>query len=283
MKKFLATTFLLFLSMLPTLGQHSYGWKGDSGKKKAPPFYSNPRYASMTIAPKSDLSGDMPPIWDQGTLGSCTAQGIARIIDFAHKKATGRFIGPSRLFIYYNERVLENTIEIDSGAQIVDGIRSVASTGACLEEGCALFSKRRECWPYEIAKFAVKPPQEAYRAAQFYKALRPYKVNNADGRSIRLALSNGLPVVFGSLVYSGIERVTSSNPVLEMPRRGERPSGGHAMTISGHDDVKQLYLIDNSWGTSYGVNGRFYIPYAYIHNPRLTEDAWIIEAVTTKK
>jgi C1A family cysteine protease len=53
---------------------------------------------------------------------------------------------PSRLFIYYNERVMEHTVSQDAGAQIRDGIKSVNHIGACPETD----------WPYVIANFAKK-------------------------------------------------------------------------------------------------------------------------------
>ena len=271
---------LLCLFILPAgeaadkpIRKHAFGWKGDAPGKKATPFRLSPKYSQMQISVKSDLSNLMPPIQDQGTVGSCTGNGIGRILDYAHKKATGRFFTPSRLFIYYNERVMEGTVYEDAGAQIVDGIKSVMQLGACVEGICTLYGQ----WPYEVDKFAVKPPDIAYQKALNYQALHAYKVNNADGRSIRMALSNGLPVVFGALVYPDIERLNAQRYVLSMPKKGEMYIGGHCMVITGHNDGTQLYLVDNSWGTSWGLRGRCYIPYAYIHNARITEDCWVIE------
>ncbi len=89
-----------------------------------------------------DLRSKFPPAYDQGELGSCTANAIAGAIQFGRRKHKQKpdFI-PSRLFIYYNERAMEGTVSVDSGAQIRDGIKSVVKQGACSEK----------TWPYQIS------------------------------------------------------------------------------------------------------------------------------------
>lgn len=248
-----------------------FGWVGDSGSKPAAPFALRPGFTAVKIAPKSDLTALMPPIWDQGELGSCVGHGMARAIDYATHKQTQGFYGPSRLFLYYSARVLEGAVEQDQGCQIVDAVKGARFYGAPSEA----------LWPYNVQDFARRPPEQVYADGLTRQTLKAWKVDNTDGRSIRKALSEGFPVVFGSLVYRGIYNVTADKPVLPMPRRGERPIGGHCMTITGHDDARQVYTVDNSWGTSWGKAGRCFIPYAYIHNPRLTEDCWVVEQVET--
>ena len=102
---------------------------------------------------KVDLRPQCPPVYDQGQLGSCTANGIAAAIEFDQRKQGNKEFVPSRLFIYYNERVIEGTVSQDSGAQIRDGVKVVAKLGAPPETD----------WPYNIAKFAQKPPRAGLR------------------------------------------------------------------------------------------------------------------------
>src|SRR5437763_15228736 len=106
--------------------------------------------------PSVDLRAECPPVYDQGQLGSCTANGIGGAIEFDQRKQGTREFSPSRLFIYYNERVIEGTVSQDAGAQIRDGIKTVAKLGAPPETD----------WPYDISKFTQRPPTQAYSDAK---------------------------------------------------------------------------------------------------------------------
>src|SRR5437016_11006671 len=121
-----------------------YGWVPDLPDQRDQ-LYSAPVATLQTLPPQMDLQPQCPPVYDQGQLGSCTANAIGAAIQFDRMKQnlSPNFV-PSRLFIYYNERVMEGTVSTDSGAQIRDGIKSVAKQGACPEPD----------WPYDIAKFA---------------------------------------------------------------------------------------------------------------------------------
>src|ERR1035437_9142925 len=79
---------------------------------------------SIVLPTKVDLTGKMPAVYDQGQLGSCTANAIAGAFEYAIDKEVKPDFTPSRLFIYYNERVIEGSVKTDSGANIRDGIKS---------------------------------------------------------------------------------------------------------------------------------------------------------------
>ena len=128
-----------------------YGWTPDLPDQRDF-LYAAPTPYQQNLPSSVDLSKKCPPVYDQGQLGSCTANAIAAAIEFDQKK---RFV-PSRLFIYYNERVIEGTVASDSGAQIRDGIKSVATQGVPPETD----------WPYKIAAFDQKPPAKAYSDAK---------------------------------------------------------------------------------------------------------------------
>ena len=96
----------------------------------------------------------MPNVYDQGDLGSCTANAIAAAYEFETRKQALADFMPSRLAIYYGERVIENTVKSDAGAEIRDGMKVIAKSGVADES----------LWPYDIRKFAVAPPR-AYTTA----------------------------------------------------------------------------------------------------------------------
>ena len=70
-------------------------------------------------------------------LRDLAANAIAAAIQFDRmKQKLPQIFMPSRLFIYYDERAIEHTIDSDSGAQIRDGIKSVGKLGDCPEAEC---------------------------------------------------------------------------------------------------------------------------------------------------
>lgn len=247
---------------------HKFGWIGDDGSKPVRMMGLH-QWPITTPAASSDLTPKTPPPYDQGPLGSCVGNGTTLAWDMVYFCATGRHLPLSRLMVYYNARAAEGMTGSDSGCQIVDAMNSLMQLG----------SAKETLWPYTISKFRTKPGKPAYTEALKHRVIRAYKIDNTDGQSVRLALTNGRPVVFGSMVYAGIQTVTKSAPIIPLPRKGERPIGGHCMTIIGHDDARQLYRVQNSWGSSWGDGGRCWIPYAYIHNGHLTEDVWVPDEV----
>jgi len=212
-----------------------------------------------------DLRSKFPPVFDQGNLGSCTANALCGVVAYDNPKLIG-----SRLFLYYNERRLENDIPDDSGALLIDGIKCLVNYGICPET----------TWPYYISKFAVKPPQTCYNDALKHKALIVHNINN-DLASMKNALISGCPFVVGILVYESFESASvASTGNVPMPNvNKEQLLGGHAIVCVGYDDTKKHWIMRNSWGSSWGVNGYFYLPYAYLLDSNLTSDLWTINKV----
>jgi C1A family cysteine protease len=246
---------------LPVRKIQGYGWAPDlpDGRDL---LYAAPHAQITNLPPSVDLRGKCPPVYDQGQLGSCTANAIGAAVEFIHRP---QFV-PSRLFIYYNERKMEGTIASDAGAQIRDGIKSVATQGACPETD----------WPYDITQFAVQPPPPAYANALNTRATRYYRVVQDIGQ-IRGCLAEGFPLVFGFTVYEFFEgSEMADSGILTLPAAGEQVVGGHAVMAVGYDDSEQTMLVRNSWGDQWGMDGYFKMPYAYITSHRLASDFWTI-------
>ena len=271
MKNLLLAAVLL-VSTTSLAQERRFGWLGDSGQKRVM-MMAPSAWPIEEPAAQSDLTRGLPSVFDQGNLGSCVAQGTAVAWSYAHNASTRDQYALSRLMIYYEARKAIGTTSWDSGSQIVDAVNWLQRWGSCKES----------LWPYDISRFKAKAPNAAYTEAKNHKAVSVRKVDNTDGVSIRLALTNGYPVVVGSLVYNGIYKISSRNYVLEMPRSGERPVGGHCYLLTGHDDARKLYRARNSWGSRWGKSGDFYLPYAYIDSGRITEDCWVIIAVTKSR
>lgn len=247
-----------------------YGWLPDLPDHRDFIYAAAPEYLGTNLPKSVDLRAKCPPVYNQGQLGSCTGNSIAGAIQFEQMKQKLPDFVPSRLFIYYNERVMEGTVKTDSGAQIRDGIKSVATTGACPESD----------WPYVIAKFSAKPPRKAYSDAAMDLATSYQRVPQVLNQ-LKGCLASGYPFVFGFSVYESFEspQVAKSGHA-SMPGANEKQIGGHAVMAVGYEDANEWFLVRNSWGTTWGMKGYFTLPYAYLTDSNLSDDFWTIRLVS---
>jgi C1A family cysteine protease len=214
---------------------------------------------------KVDLRPLCTKVEDQGQLGSCTANALAGALEFLERKDKVLFQDFSRLFIYYNERVLEHTTTSDSGAMLRDGIKTLAKQGACSEKS----------WPYVVSKFKAKPKAGCYKEAQEHQITSYFRINTVD--EMRTCLAEGFPFVFGFTVYESFEsQEVSRTGIVNMPKPNEKVLGGHAVLAVGYDDSKKRFLVRNSWGEGWGIKGYFTMPYKYLGNRDLSDDFWTI-------
>lgn len=211
-----------------------------------------------------DLRPKMPPVYDQGQLGSCTANALCAALQCAHPT---RPMG-SRLFLYYNERRMEDDVPDDAGAQLSDGVSCLETVGVCPESE----------WPYVVSKFAVAPPSRCYIDASKNRASYASYAVPADAATMKRVLAAGHPFVVGIAVYASFESAAvAATGVVPMPRpAAEQCLGGHAILCVGYDDARGTWTMRNSWGAAWGDRGYFYLPYAYLLDAALASDAWAV-------
>ena len=255
-----------------------YGWKPDLPDHRD--FtYAVPHPTAAALPPKADLRPSCPPVYDQGQLGSCTANAIAGAIEFEQKKQKLPEFTPARLFIYYNERIMEGTApSVDSGAQIRDGIKSVAQQGACKETSWTYDDTGNNGNPCPKCKYALKPTPACYKEALQYKVKAYQRLDNTNLNTLKGCLASGFPFVFGFTVYESFESPqVAKSGIVSMPTSSEKVVGGHAVCCVGYDDSKQLFIVRNSWGTGWGLNGYCMMPYTYLSSSNLADDFWTIQ------
>lgn len=254
----------------PTRRNQGYGWTPDLPDQRDL-TYAVPVGVMASIPANVDLRAKCPPIYDQGQLGSCTGNAIAGALAFDQmKQGMPNVQTPSRLFIYYNERVMEGTVASDAGAQIRDGIKSVAQQGDCPET----------LWPYVITKFAVKPSKPCYANAAKHKAIN-YQSVSQNIADMKGCLASGYPIVVGFTVYESFETPqTATTGVIPLPNpSSEKVLGGHCVMVVGYDDASHVFVCRNSWGTGWGQAGYFTMPYSYLIDNNLASDFWTVRVV----
>jgi C1A family cysteine protease len=255
-----------------------FGWVKDTPDPRDLLFTASPVVAAKPLPKSADLRPGCPPVYDQGQVGSCTANSIAGAFEFSQKKQMLTDFMPSRLFIYYNERVMEHSVGQDAGAQIRDGIKSVVKQGVPPESE----------WPYseDLSVVTSKPNSQAYTDALEHTVISYHRISARTApvflNLMKACLADGYPFAFGFTVYSAFEGPeVAKTGILKMPNmKKEEVVGGHAVLAVGYDDKMKAILVRNSWGTGWGLKGYFWMPYAYISDPKLASDFWTIRGVT---
>ena len=249
---------------LETGKKQGYGWVPDLPDHRDQ-LYGVVRRMAAKPPSSVDLRPKCSPVEDQGNLGSCTGNSLAGAVEFLEKKDGVPFINVSRLFIYYNERVIEHTVNEDAGAMIRDGIKALVKQGVCSEKK----------WPYVVSKFTKKPSSACYKEARNHQVTAYARIQTLD--EMRGCLAEGYPFVFGFTVYESFESdQVAKTGVAPMPKPKEKVLGGHAVLAVGYDDAQKRFLVRNSWGTGWGMKGYFTLPYDYLADRNLSDDLWTI-------
>lgn len=213
----------------------------------------------VTFNPEEvDLTEYLPPVFDQGQEGSCTAASGKGVMETLERQAGRPYTPLSAAFLYQAERTLQGTLYQDSGARLRDTELALTSVGVPPE------------------------PDDPYTPADFVVNFTPAMV--ADARAHRIAegwwcptvpemlsaLTAGYPVQIAVLVYQSFESpYTLQSGQVVMPGLGEQLMGGHAMYMHGYRLRETTPIIGrgmwrNSWGENVGIGGNFLAPLEYL-------------------
>ena len=226
--------------------------------------YSPPAHVARRIPERVDLRRHCPQVYDQLHLNSCSANALAAALRFDEIKERRRAPEPSRLFIYFNERVVSNCVSQDEPVSLRDGYRTIAKFGACSEE----------MWPYRVRRFRRRPTPACYRVATRHAAIEYYRIERGISH-LCACLASNYPFVFALAVHrSFLARHVKRTGVIPVPTRRDRFVGGHAVLCVGYDRTRRVFIIRNSWGPGWGDHGYGYLPYRFITSSALSWDFW---------
>lgn len=220
--------------------------------------------AELGVLDEVDPRADLDKPYDQGPLGSCTGNAVGACVDYdAQLNGNPYPTWPSRLMIYYGEREIEGSIEIDAGAYGRDGFKFCKKVGAADET----------IWTYDISRFTERPSAEAYADGE-KRRISAYKAVPRSLDQFKAVLSNRQTIAFGFSVYESFEGPdVAKTGIMPMPQRGERMMGGHEVLLIGYlKDEPNYALVRNSWGTSWGIGGHFLMPWSVLLDSNMSSD-----------
>ena len=228
----------------------------------------------LTLPPKVDLRPFMTKVEDQGQTSSCVANAVVGAYEYWLKRLTGKEVDVSRLFVYYNARWRNGDQDVDDGSVIQLAMESLGDFGICSEGS----------WPFDPKILTVKPNRSSYQEAS---ELRVKDMTQVPVRldAWRQALAEGLPIVFGTVLFDSFDQCNERHGVVPMPSPkdlGRAEHGGHAMCCVGYSDVDKVFIVRNSWGDEWGDQGYCYMPYNYLMNPKFNDgDCWVFRPDAT--
>jgi len=256
---------------------YKYSYKKDEADSRDLQYSKSVSPHPEIVLPKLiDLRPICPPVYDQGDLGSCTANAgcTCRAMLLRDEQ-----IQLSRMFLYYSERELEGKTKKDVGASLRDTCKSIYKVGVCQEI----------YMPYDPEKFMIPPSKRAKINAREYKITAYKSLSSLNEIKQSIALRQQ-PVLLAMNIYESFESdIVVKTGIMSMPLKNEKILGGHAVLVVGYKDIVQYrgksgkyqlqpgYLIvRNSWGDSWGDKGYFYMPFDYVR-PDYSFDYWIME------
>lgn len=230
----------------------------------------------------ADLRQWCSPVEDQGALGSCTSHAAVGLLEYYERRAHGKHVDASRLFLY---KVTRNLLRWkgDTGAFLRSTMGAMVCFGVPPEK----------YYGYVVAKFDKEPPSFVYGLAESYRTVKYLRLDppgtSADDllNGIKTFLRAGFPSMFGFTVYDSVSRAENDGGKIPYPAPGEKVLGGHAVDAVGYDDnlkirngdagpeTKGALLIRNSWGAGWGDRGYGWLPYDYVVKG-LAEDWWTL-------
>jgi C1A family cysteine protease len=224
-----------------------------------------------------DLREYFVEVYDQLTLAASPANACAGLVQYFERRATGRLLRPSRLFLYQNALRLAG-LAGDCGADLRTTLSAMTRFGMPPER----------YWPYEVARLGCQPDAFLYAFPEPYRRAIYVRLDDRDSPGadnlarVRSFLAAGFPAVFG---FGVPDSLTDDGHILYRPTF-DSIVGGQAMLAVGYDDrwlrgSRGALLVRSSWGARWGEEGYGWLPYAFVEEKlacdffTLLHPAWV--------
>ncbi|WP_345990001.1 C1 family peptidase [Chryseobacterium sp. Chry.R1] len=187
-------------------------------------------------------------VGDQGKEGSCvawaTAYAAASSLELNFKGIT-----QSRSPEYVYNQIKVGTCE--QGAYVTAGLNLIKDQGVCSWDEM----------PYTDDECSTQPNNTQKSAASNHKFTSWATVDKTDIAGVKNLLSMNLPIIIAVNVDQSFYDMGSKGWVWKS--HYGKSYGGHAICVIGYDDNKKAFKVQNSWGSSWGSNGFFWIDYNF--------------------
>lgn len=209
--------------------------------------------SNASLPPSVDLSGSMPPVGDQGRLGSCVAWASAHALATFNANVEKQWGAGSADHWASAAYQYGELLKLSKGA-CGDGTSLKDAMDLLIRQGCPSAAR----YPYSDRECLSSGANDGqFRLGSFNR------VDPKNRAAVKAELAAGSLVMFGATLHQSFMNFTGGGVF-----RGSGPMvtqgnmhAAHALVIIGYDDARGAYRIQNSWGTNWGDAGRMWMAY----------------------
>ena len=243
--------------------------KGHRFDRRIPPALPAHRMltqVSTTIPQAVDLRIWAGPIKNQGNLGSCTGHAFSSAMEWIFRKYLNKQPVLSPLFFYAEELIEDGDFPNDNGSDGLTGCNVAVTKGTCED---SLYPDASQMIEQPTAVMVTNARQYAQGA-----------YHGVAGSQVALSVLGDpvpWPVEIGFTVYQSFEDDWAIPGVMPLPQPTESVLGGHEVAGIGYDvgetpslrpaGCPPAVLIQNSWGSDWGIGGCFWMPLQVLDAP----------------
>jgi C1A family cysteine protease len=264
---------------MPHFTPYGLGWQRDlpdprdyfPGHDKVRPVLAE--LARMRTPPAPDAWQEYFPAADsQLGLASSAAHAAASLVAYFERRASGKVVTGSRLFLYQLARLLQRGSG-DCGGGLRHTWKALVRFGLPPEEH----------WPYDVERLAECPSPFLFSFATEYHSLLYVRLDRAPGKPgqalarVKSFLDAGFPSAFGFTVFDSLP----ADGLIPYPTQYDAVRGGQAAVALGYDDRRRVrsergaLRVRCSWGADWGEDGYGWLPYRYVEE-QLAVDFWTL-------
>ena len=238
------------------------------GCNRDPPHKDAPRLLSreqIEKLPASYMLKDLTPVGDQGNEGSCTGNAGDNVYKIRDAMINGTFVNGARQQIYQCALAHDGNPFQDVGSSLSTIAWVLQNVGVAPESEFPYTGGMQGAVPTAVLNDAKK--HEATKELRLDATDETTTIANVKAAP-NAVIQSSYPVMFGFDVPESFFNTGSSG---NMPTPSGGIAGGHANVFIGYDDAhtgnydgsKGAFYIKNSWGSGWGANGYWYMPYSF--------------------